>query len=36
MATPMENLRTTAQTLLHDGELAKKWKDMNADGKPKN
>ncbi|CAB4008759.1 Serine threonine- kinase TBK1, partial [Paramuricea clavata] len=36
MATPMENLRTTAQTLLHDGELAKKWKDMNADEKPEN
>ncbi|XP_028410870.1 serine/threonine-protein kinase TBK1-like [Dendronephthya gigantea] len=34
MVAPLEKLRTTAQTLLSDGELAKKWENMNIDDKP--
>ena len=36
MVAPLENLRTTAQVLLSDGELAKKWQDMNTEERPKN
>ena len=36
MTEPLELLRKTAQSLLCDGELAKKWHDMNAEDKSEN
>lgn len=34
LRAPLEKVRTAAQTLLRDGELAKKWENMNQEEKP--